>query len=639
VAAAAAGDLAIDGALPFVGGAGIDEARNRALALTSLATLSGTPFEMPAGDASLTIKAGYDFNRTLSDDTRSTLGTIRLKRGDVQGGFNLALPLTGGGVLDGVGDLTLNLSGGLNHLSDFGTLKNWSAGVTWSPTDTLNFQASYLVEDAAPTLAQLGAPTILNYNVPVYDFANSQTALVTTATGGNPDLRKEKQRDIKISGTWQLPFMERANILVEYFRNRSSDVTQSFPLLTPAIEAAFPERITRDAAGNLIAIDRRAVTYDEVNSSSLRWGINLSGSLGSSSGGGSSGRGESRRAGAVSASGPAQPVAGPNGPMPRGQGTGGAGETRAGVNSERFAAIRQQLCTPSSGEPDLSALPESLRARLVGADGKVDPAKLAQFKARACSADGASPPAFDPERMARMRAALCSGGTPDLTALPERMAERLRGADGKVDQARLAEARKRVCSSDGSGQVAGSAGVSNAGEARAGGAPMMGGRRGPGSRWNIAVYHTWRFTDRVRIAPGVPVLDALEGDAIAAGGVPRHAIEAEGGVFKNGYGLRLKAEWEGPATVNGTDLLGSSDLRFGSTFNVDMRFFADLGRNESLVSKVPFLKGARLALTVDNLFDQRQRVTDETGAVPIAYQAAYRQPQGRVIGIDFRKLF
>ena len=110
-------------------------------------------------------------------------------------------------------------------------------------------------------------------------------------------------------------------------------------------------------------------------------------------------------------------------------------------------------------------------------------------------------------------------------------------------------------------------------------------------------------------------------------------------MFKNGYGLRLKAEWEASARVNGSGLPGSSDLRFGSTFNIDLRLFADLGRNEDLVAKVPFLKGSRLSLTVDNLLDQRQRVTDENGVVPIAYQAAYREPQGRVIGIDFRKMF
>lgn len=622
-AAAAAGELAIDGPLPFLPGAGEDVARNRALSLASLATLTGTPFRMPAGDASLTVKAGYDFTRTSSRDTRNPLGPVRLRRGDALGGFNLALPLTSrGDVLGALGDLSLNVSAGIDHLSDFGTLTDWSAGLTWSPTDTLTFQASYLVEQAAPTLSQLGAPTILTYNVPVYDFASGNTALVTVTSGGNPGLVKEKQRDIKLSATWELPFLNRSRLIVEYFRNRSSDVTQSFPLLTPAIEAALPGRVARDGAGNLVALDRRAVTFDEVSSSSLRWGINLSGSLG----GGASEGGRGGRSSAGS-----RPAASP---------PGGQGERT--FDPSRFAAVRAQLCAPAGTDPDLSALPERLRARVLGADGKIDPAKLAEFRARACSAEGQG--GFDPERFARLRAALCGDAAPDPAAMPERLAERLRGPDGQIDPARLAAARQRVCSADAAagargGRPDGTEGRRAAGGESGGPPMMMGGRRGAGSRWNIAVYHTWHFTDRVRIAPGVPVLDQLAGDAIAAGGVPRHAIEAEGGVFKNGYGLRLKAEWEAPARVNGSGLPGSSDLRFGSTFNVDLRLFADLGRNEDLVAKVPFLKGSRLSLTVDNLFDQRQRVTDENGQVPIAYQAAYREPQGRVIGIDFRKMF
>jgi hypothetical protein len=32
-------------------------------------------------------------------------------------------------------------------------------------------------------------------------------------------------------------------------------------------------------------------------------------------------------------------------------------------------------------------------------------------------------------------------------------------------------------------------------------------------------------------------------------------------------------------------------------------------------------------------------VTDGSGLVPLAYQRDYRDPRGRVIGLDFRKMF
>jgi len=490
--AARAGTLAITGPLPALTAPGTDTARSRTTSASTLVTLAGNVARLPAGDAALTVRAGFDYNRSDSDDTRNALGAVILNRSDVSGGFNLLLPLTSRReqFLGGLGDFALNASVGIDHLSDFGTLTDWSAGLTWNPTSKLSLQASYIVNDAAPSLAQLGSPQVLSYNVTTYDFTRGESALVTVLAGGNPDLVKERQRDIKLSLNWQLPLFQRSNLVVEYFRNRSSDVTQSFPLLTPAIEAAFPGRVTRNAAGQLIAIDRRAVTFDEIASSRMRWGFNFGGRLGADASS-REGRGDG------------------------GMGMGGMGMGGAGPGAE-------------------------------------------------------------------------AGG-----------------------------------SSGGFG----------------GGGFGRGGRGGPGGRWNLSVYHTWRFTDTVRVAPGSPVLDELSGDAIAAGGVPRHTVEFEGGLFKNGYGLRLKGEWNAPARVDGSGLPGSSDLRFGSTFDLGLRLFVNLGQKESLVSKAPFFKNARLSFTVDNLLDQRQRVTDESGQVPLAYQAAFREPQGRVIGLDFRKMF
>ena len=70
-------------------------------------------------------------------------------------------------------------------------------------------------------------------------------------------------------------------------------------------------------------------------------------------------------------------------------------------------------------------------------------------------------------------------------------------------------------------------------------------------------------------------------------------------------------------------------------FRLDLRAFVDLGQ----VSKAPILKGLRVALTADNLFDSRQKVTDGSGAVPLSYQPDYLDPRGRVLGIDLRKAF
>lgn len=282
VTAASAGTLPITGILPTLSPAAQDLALNNSERIESLVTISGRPMRVPGGPVSLTFKGGLTWIDFDSLDQRSTAGPVSLNRFRVQGGVNLAVPLTSRRENFGAkaGDITLNFSVNWSHLSDVGMVNDWSTGVTWAPTEKLNLQASYIVNQEAPTISQLGNPVTQTFNVPVYDFSTGQTSLVTLTGGGNPLLKREQQRDIKLSATWTLPFLQNSNMLVEWFRNRSTDVTASFPLLTPAIEAAYPSRVTRDGTGRLIGIDQRPITFAKQNSSKLRWGFNLSGGLG-----------------------------------------------------------------------------------------------------------------------------------------------------------------------------------------------------------------------------------------------------------------------------------------------------------------------------------------------------------------------
>jgi iron complex outermembrane receptor protein len=278
-----AGQLSVSGSLPTTAILLNPDtlASSRTDTATSLLTLVGRPFHLPAGDASLTVKTGFDYTALESTST-STLGATNLNRSDLSAGVNLDLPLTSrrNEVLSAIGDLSLNLNAGVDRLSDFGTLTGYGAGLTWSPTEKLALQATYIAKNAAPGLSDLGGPLIVTPNVPVYDFTRGETVLASVTTGGNPFLVKERQRDWKFGVTWQLPFLERSNFIAEYFRNNSRNTTNGFPLLTPAIEAAFPDRVVRDASGRLVSIDQRPVTFAEEASQRLRYGFNLSGSFG-----------------------------------------------------------------------------------------------------------------------------------------------------------------------------------------------------------------------------------------------------------------------------------------------------------------------------------------------------------------------
>jgi outer membrane receptor protein involved in Fe transport len=152
-------------------GAGTDRSLSRVWSATQKNTLAGSPFRLPGGEANLTLDAGYDWTRIESRDTRSPAPT-RLTRGNLNGGASLSLPVTSTreGFLDAIGDLSINLGGGVEHLSDFGTLTDWNTGLNWRPTERLSLQGSYVVRKVAPGLSQLGNPQIVDVNVPVYDL-------------------------------------------------------------------------------------------------------------------------------------------------------------------------------------------------------------------------------------------------------------------------------------------------------------------------------------------------------------------------------------------------------------------------------------------------------------------------------------
>jgi len=136
-----------------------------------------------------------------------------------------------------------------------------------------------------------------------------------------------------------------------------------------------------------------------------------------------------------------------------GQGAGGgAGRPGGGAGGARFdpaafAAMREKLCAaPTTGTPDLSQLPEGMRARLLDENGEPDPARVEMLRQRLCSAEGEA----DVDRFAQLRTALCAE-PPQLDQLPPQMLERLRGEDGEIDPERVKAFRERVCAADGAG--------------------------------------------------------------------------------------------------------------------------------------------------------------------------------------------
>jgi hypothetical protein len=694
--AALAGTLALDGPLPTNAANGFDIARSRVINGSSLTTLEGPVGELPAGEVLATFDFGLDWQRIESADTRS-LTEATLTRRELSTGANLVVPITSrrAGFADALGTVTLNLQAGAQDLSDFGVLGDWNAGLNWEPVDGLALSATYIWREVAPGLAALGNPQITNFNVPVFDFTRGETVLAEVLTGGNPALPAETQRDWKFAANWELPFWKDTRLNVEYVRNRSDNVVSAFPQITPEIEAAFPGRVTRDTDGRLVRVDRRSVSFAETRANRLQFTFSTNGSIGAPAGGGGfGGPGGGGRGGFGGGGGsgggapaatnpPAAPSTGAATP-PSGAPRFGAGTAPTPEQREQFMAFRARLCADGglafleklvaaidSGADISAEFPgvdparlAPMLARIRGADGKVDLARLAEFRTRICSVDpvmfggapGQGAPDTVPPQLAAFRERACGpDGTAAIAELIGKIErgedvsaelpgvdpnfiklalDRSRGPDGTISPQALEQFKQRFCAAA-PAQAAG--GAPPAGGAPAGGPAFnpLAQRSFPGWRYFFNLTHSIELDNEILIANGLDPLDQLDGQATGAFGLPRHSSRLEAGLFGKGVGFRLSGIYTGETRLDGA--AGTSDLFFDDIVTFNLRVFANIG--EVTGKNEGFLKDLRISLVADNLFDAQRRVRDETGQTPVNYNPFVIDPLGLYLGIDLRKLF
>jgi hypothetical protein len=170
-----------------------------------------------------------------------------------------------------------------------------------------------------------------------------------------------------------------------------------------------------------------------------------------------------------------------------------------------------------------------------------------------------------------------------------------------------------------------------------GGGRFFGGGNQNRGRLTFSLTDTITFVDKVVIAPGLPPLDYLHGDAAGqSGGTPRHTVEARAGYFNNGLGARIGANWRSGTRVN---TLTGDDLRFSPLATFDLRLFANPGDIPEIAVKHPWLRGTQVRLEFNNIFNARPNVRDAAGHVPLNYQSDLLDPLGRTFMISFRKLF
>ncbi|MNV11353.1 hypothetical protein D3C71_1019160 [compost metagenome] len=273
------GDAGLLPLLPF------DTARSVSSSANVEAIINGKAWEGPAGALSSTFKVGFDTQSLDSESLRYSLDeqasvfserSLSRDRTSASGNFNLPIASRDREVLGVLGDLSANLNLAYQDLSDFGGLSAYTLGLNWSPWTPVNFNVSWSDEQNAPSMSQLNDPTISTPNVPVYDFATGQSVNITRIEGGNSGLSEETKRVLKL-GFNLTPLKDKdLRLTANYTRTETEGSIAAFPTITPELEAALPERFTRDTDGNLLSIDARPLNFQKAEQQEIRWGLNFS---------------------------------------------------------------------------------------------------------------------------------------------------------------------------------------------------------------------------------------------------------------------------------------------------------------------------------------------------------------------------
>ena len=242
-------------------------------------TVNGTPFKLPAGNISTTVKLGASFSGFEATSLRGGVNQVgRVTRDIADAQLNVDVPLTSrrNGFLSAIGDLSINGNAATRQLSDYGSLRTFGYGLTWSPVKQLNLIASVTDDEAAPTAQQIGNPIIATPGVRVFDFVRGETAFVTQIGGGNNALLASDRHVVKFGATLK-PFTETDITLSgDYVRTTRTRSISGLPPASLASQAAFPDRYARDVSGALIRVDSRTVNFARTEASQFRWGLNFS---------------------------------------------------------------------------------------------------------------------------------------------------------------------------------------------------------------------------------------------------------------------------------------------------------------------------------------------------------------------------
>lgn len=158
-----------------------------------------------------------------------------------------------------------------------------------------------------------------------------------------------------------------------------------------------------------------------------------------------------------------------------------------------------------------------------------------------------------------------------------------------------------------------------------------GGFAGEDGHWDFSLSHEWVLSAQLDVDRSVTSIDLLKTPLDGAQGVPRHRSNISATASYRRFNVQIDAQWR---ARNRTEDLSSSQprsLRFGSFWTSDATVSYTF-RNLKILGEQDG-KPLRVWLSVKNIFNKRQTVTDSGGAIPAASQQAFIDPIGRTLAL------
>jgi hypothetical protein len=163
------------------------------------------------------------------------------------------------------------------------------------------------------------------------------------------------------------------------------------------------------------------------------------------------------------------------------------------------------------------------------------------------------------------------------------------------------------------------------------------GRRPLPVRLQVNASETVVLHSTVLIRQGLGKVDLLTGGALGVGGAQqKFSTDFNIALTRGQSGVRLSMKRRGASYLLTGTAAAPDLLTFHPLATLDLKAFVELAE---FLPKSKWARQTRATVVFDNLMNERQRVTDRTGATPAAFQPLRRDSLGRTVRIELRKAF